>query len=103
MGAEEALNHPYFAPLPRKLFELPDGNTFFPLDFHIHSFIILIKFFFSFHIIYFSETSIFSVEGKKNNIVQLTNKILFHKNLFFIYLLKVFMFIQNQIDTTNEN
>lgn len=27
MGAEEALNHPYFAPLPRKLFELPDGRT----------------------------------------------------------------------------
>lgn len=26
MGAEDALNHPYFAPLPRKLFELPDGN-----------------------------------------------------------------------------
>lgn len=26
MGAEDALNHPYFAPLPRKLFELPDGK-----------------------------------------------------------------------------
>lgn len=29
IGAEDALNHSYFAPLPRKLFELPDGNTFF--------------------------------------------------------------------------
>lgn len=27
MGAEDALNHPYFAPLPRKLFELPDGKV----------------------------------------------------------------------------
>lgn len=26
MGAEDALNHQYFAPLPRKLFELPDGK-----------------------------------------------------------------------------
>lgn len=26
MGAEEALSHPYFAPLPRKLYELPDGK-----------------------------------------------------------------------------
>lgn len=26
IGAEEALSHPYFAPLPRKLFELPDGE-----------------------------------------------------------------------------
>lgn len=26
IGAEEALNHPYFAPLPRKLYELPDGK-----------------------------------------------------------------------------
>lgn len=26
VGAEEALQHPYFAPLPPKLFELPDGN-----------------------------------------------------------------------------
>lgn len=26
MGAENALKHPYFAPLPRKLFELPDGK-----------------------------------------------------------------------------
>lgn len=25
IGAENALNHSYFAPLPRKLFELPDG------------------------------------------------------------------------------
>lgn len=26
IGAEDALSHPYFAPLPRKLFELPDGK-----------------------------------------------------------------------------
>lgn len=26
IGAEEALSHPYFAPLPTKLFELPDGK-----------------------------------------------------------------------------
>lgn len=28
MGAEDALSHPYFAPLPRKLFELPDGTCY---------------------------------------------------------------------------
>lgn len=27
IGAEDALNHSYFAPLPRKLFELPDGKN----------------------------------------------------------------------------
>lgn len=27
IGAEEALRHPYFASLPRKLYELPDGKT----------------------------------------------------------------------------
>ncbi|CAD7003089.1 unnamed protein product [Ceratitis capitata] len=26
VGAEEALQHPYFAPLPRKLYELPDEH-----------------------------------------------------------------------------
>lgn len=26
MGAEEALRHPYFSPLPKKLYELPDGR-----------------------------------------------------------------------------
>lgn len=26
MGAEDALSHPYFTPLPRKLYELPDGK-----------------------------------------------------------------------------
>lgn len=26
IGAEEALTHPYFAPLPKKLYELPDGK-----------------------------------------------------------------------------
>lgn len=29
IGAEDALSHSYFAPLPRKLYELPDGNLFF--------------------------------------------------------------------------
>lgn len=29
IGAEDALSHPYFAPLPRKLFELPDGELAF--------------------------------------------------------------------------
>lgn len=29
IGAEEALKHPYFAPLPKKLYELPDGEWFF--------------------------------------------------------------------------
>lgn len=28
IGADEALMHPYFAQLPRKLFELPDGEFF---------------------------------------------------------------------------
>jgi len=28
IGAEEALRHPYFASLPRKLYELPDGKDF---------------------------------------------------------------------------
>lgn len=28
IGAEEALRHPYFASLPRKLYELPDGKNF---------------------------------------------------------------------------
>lgn len=28
IGAEEALKHPYFAPLPKKLYELPDGKLF---------------------------------------------------------------------------
>lgn len=25
IGAEDGLSHPYFAPLPKKLYELPDG------------------------------------------------------------------------------
>lgn len=29
IGAEDALIHTYFAPLPKKLFELPDGELFF--------------------------------------------------------------------------
>lgn len=33
IGAEEALNHSYFAPLPRKLFELPDGKHISYLQF----------------------------------------------------------------------
>lgn len=28
IGAEEALQHPYFAQLPKKLYELPDGRNF---------------------------------------------------------------------------
>ncbi|XP_055323897.1 cyclin-dependent kinase 14 isoform X4 [Sitodiplosis mosellana] len=32
MGAEDALNHPYFAPLPRKLFELPDETSIFTVE-----------------------------------------------------------------------
>jgi cyclin-dependent kinase 14 len=31
IGAEDALRHPYFAALPKKLFELPDGKCFIPL------------------------------------------------------------------------
>lgn len=31
IGAEEALRHPYFASLPRKLYELPDGKNFVKL------------------------------------------------------------------------
>lgn len=27
IGAENALRHPYFAPLPKKLYELPDGSN----------------------------------------------------------------------------
>lgn len=39
IGAEEALNHSYFAPLPRKLFELPDGiNELAFLLFHLDCF-----------------------------------------------------------------
>lgn len=26
ISADEALRHPYFAPLPKKLYELPDGR-----------------------------------------------------------------------------
>lgn len=29
IGAEDALTHSYFAPLPKKLFELPDGECLF--------------------------------------------------------------------------
>lgn len=29
IGADEALQHPYFAQLPKKLYELPDGKTAF--------------------------------------------------------------------------
>jgi hypothetical protein len=29
IGAEEALRHHYFSPLPRKLYELPDGEFYF--------------------------------------------------------------------------
>lgn len=29
IGAEEALRHRYFSPLPRKLYELPDGEFYF--------------------------------------------------------------------------
>ncbi|XP_063698670.1 cyclin-dependent kinase 14 [Culicoides brevitarsis] len=32
IGAEEALTHPYFAPLPKKLFELPDEVSIFSVD-----------------------------------------------------------------------
>jgi len=28
IGADEALLHPYFAQLPKKLYELPDGELF---------------------------------------------------------------------------
>lgn len=53
IGAEEALTHPYFAPLPKKLYELPDGNYK-----HIFKFFSI-----SFNYFFFTETSIFSVEG----------------------------------------
>ena len=29
IGAEEALRHRYFSPLPHKLYELPDGEFYF--------------------------------------------------------------------------
>lgn len=64
MGAEDALNHQYFAPLPRKLFELPDGreNRLFHHHFieFVQKFIFFMWIFFVFH---FIETSIFTVEG----------------------------------------
>lgn len=34
IGAEEALTHPYFAPLPKKLYELPDGNYLINFSFY---------------------------------------------------------------------
>lgn len=52
IGAEAALKHPYFAQLPRKLYEIPDGNY---LRQKINS--VLNEFF------VFTETSIFNVEG----------------------------------------
>lgn len=71
IGAEDALNHSYFAPLPRKLFELPDGkiSRFCSIIFccccpSIQSFngnVLIDQFrFLSFSI---TETSIFTVEG----------------------------------------
>lgn len=30
IGAENGLTHPYFAQLPKKLYELPDGEFNFP-------------------------------------------------------------------------
>lgn len=54
IGADEALRHPYFAPLPKKLFELPDGEIlFFLIEIEIFNNIL-----FS-----FLEVSIFSVDG----------------------------------------
>uniref|UniRef100_A0A1L8DKM5 cyclin-dependent kinase n=1 Tax=Nyssomyia neivai TaxID=330878 RepID=A0A1L8DKM5_9DIPT len=32
IGAEDALAHPYFAPLPRKLYELPDESSIFTVE-----------------------------------------------------------------------
>lgn len=37
IGAEEALRHPYFASLPRKLYELPDGESFFVRNSRLHA------------------------------------------------------------------
>lgn len=62
IGAAEALKHPYFNPLPKKLYELPDGKTF-----SMGNSLILIlsrKFFIFFLALPFSsESSIFTVEG----------------------------------------
>lgn len=56
IGAEGALRHPYFAPLPPKLFELPDGKRTRILSFlwNLTDNIPLRS---------FTETSIFTVEG----------------------------------------
>ncbi|KAJ9600829.1 hypothetical protein L9F63_001041, partial [Diploptera punctata] len=32
IGAEEALRHRYFSPLPRKLYELPDETSIFSVE-----------------------------------------------------------------------
>lgn len=56
VGAENALTHAYFAPLPRKLYELPDGKLYALL---YKTIIELCKT----NIVKFTETSIFTVEG----------------------------------------
>ena len=48
IGAEEALKHPYFAPLPKKLYELPDGLLIYLFLLYCYYYIYLIIYFVSF-------------------------------------------------------
>lgn len=36
IGADEGLQHPYFAQLPKKLYELPDGEQFILKYFYVY-------------------------------------------------------------------